>query len=76
MMKTRSLQFVPTPRSHAMRGALSAVWIATGNRRPPLACVWIDRDLRCFAAVEPVSSHAIADASAEDEVPLLRALCA
>jgi len=77
MMKTRILQFVPTPRSHPMRGALSAAWIATGNPRHPLACVWIDRELRSFASpVQPANARPVADAVAEDGVPLLRALCA
>jgi len=28
------------------RNRLSSVWIQTGNPSQPLACVWIDRDLR------------------------------
>lgn len=28
------------------RSAMHCVWIETGNPRQPLACVWIDRDLR------------------------------
>lgn len=28
------------------RSTLSCVWIETGNPKQPLACVWIDRDLR------------------------------
>ena len=31
------------------RSVLSCVWIATGNPAQPLACVWIDRDLRIAA---------------------------
>ena len=28
------------------RSALHCVWIETGNPRQPLACVWIDREVR------------------------------
>jgi hypothetical protein len=31
------------------RSVLSCVWVATGNPAQPLACVWIDRDLRIAA---------------------------
>jgi hypothetical protein len=31
------------------RSVLSCVWIETGNLAQPLACVWIDRDLRIAA---------------------------
>jgi hypothetical protein len=31
------------------RSVLSCVWIGTGNPAQPLACVWIDRDLRIAA---------------------------
>lgn len=77
MMKSKILPFAPTPHSHGMRGALSAAWIATGNPRRPLACVWIDRALRSFAAsVQPAGTCAITDATTEDAVPLLHPLCA
>ena len=33
----------------AERTALSCVWIETGNPARPLACVWVDRDLRMVA---------------------------
>ncbi len=29
--------------------ALSCVWIETGNPRQPVACVWIDAEVRAFA---------------------------
>lgn len=32
------------------RPRLSAVWIETGNPAQPLACIWIDRDLRIVNA--------------------------
>lgn len=28
------------------RSALNCVWIETGNTKQPLACVWIDREVR------------------------------
>ena len=28
------------------RSALNCVWIETGNPKQPLACVWIDREVR------------------------------
>lgn len=28
------------------RSALHCVWIETGNPKQPLACVWIDREVR------------------------------
>ncbi len=31
------------------RSVLSCVWVGTGNPAQPLACVWIDRDLRIAA---------------------------
>lgn len=74
-MKTPVLQFAPALRHHRTRAALSAAWIATGNPRRPLACVWIDREMRTFAAHSPTpGAHALAGTAAEDEVPLLRAL--
>jgi hypothetical protein len=76
-MKTRVLQFASTPRSHGTRAALSSAWIATGNPRQPLACVWIDREMRSFTAPGgPAGTRDSADTEAEDEVPLLHALCA
>lgn len=29
-------------------GALCCAWVATGNSRQPLACIWIDREMRAF----------------------------
>ena len=34
------------PLVDTARSALNCVWIETGNPRQPLACVWIDREVR------------------------------
>ncbi len=40
------------------RSTLSCVWIETGNPKQPLACVWIDRELRIAQAHENNQSQA------------------
>jgi hypothetical protein len=54
-------------------GALSCVWIPTGNLRQPLACVWIDQAMRSFIGVSSLDGI---ESLVDDEVPLLCALCA
>jgi hypothetical protein len=57
--------------SRADRRALTAVWIETGNPRQPLACVWVDQDLRSFSgADENRGSTQLATGGDEDGVPL------
>jgi hypothetical protein len=41
-------RFTTTTRAaeqNARRGPLSRVWIATGNPRQPLACVWMETEI-------------------------------
>ena len=85
MMKTQRIQLAAhlrrtreiTPHlprlSRTDRRALSSVWIETGNPRQPLACVWIDQDLRSFSgADEDRGSTQLATGGDEDGVPLAR----
>lgn len=53
------------------RGTLSCVWIETGNARQPLACIWIDRDLR-VARGAGTSESPVSEAS--DAPPLGKTL--
>ncbi len=46
--------------------AISCVWIATGNPRQPLACVWIDSEVGL--ALEPTGSTDLPVSVSEDHL--------
>lgn len=75
----RTGEVAPRPfgLSGTRRSALVSVWIETGNLRQPLACVWVDRALRSFAAGDEDNGTAQRTAEADDDnVPLRFSLCA
>lgn len=49
---TKTISTLPV----VQRSRLSCVWIETGNPVHPLACVWIDADLRIVANREDSQS--------------------
>jgi hypothetical protein len=57
----------------ARRAPLSCAWTKTGNPRQPLACVWIDHDLRIFTDSDQSTSSS---ETGDDVIPLMLALCA
>jgi hypothetical protein len=50
---TKTISILP----FVQRSRLSCVWIETGNPLQPLACVWIDDDLRIAANREDNESQ-------------------
>jgi hypothetical protein len=60
---TKTLFVLP----EAERSALSSVWIATGNPAQPLACVWIDRDVRVADSYEEDRSQASSATSGQSK---------
>jgi hypothetical protein len=66
-----NLNSVQQTRVERGRATLSCVWIATGNPRRPLECVWIDSDVR--AALGATGTEDGAVPLGEDHLELLAA---
>jgi len=75
--RMRSVQPRPFNLQPARRGALSAVWIETGNPRQPLACVWTDSGMRSVGGSNEGRGTTLPLAcTEEDGFPLQWAICA
>ena len=63
--------FIPTLGRHP----LYCVWIATGNPSRPLACVWIDPELRTFQVPDTGRTAAAREESFPEKVLFASCVC-